>query len=122
MAELTAEQRRRVQQYLSLDTDNLVALIPTHLPAYQGAMFSPSGQTEVGWKEFNKLKSTLSQVLCVQWGLCHRIKSEQFKDAISLISAMADVIAVHSGFVPPFLASTIIFRMGVRQLCNCPES
>jgi len=122
MAELTDAQRRRVEQYLSLETDDLVSLIPPFLPDYQHSMFSPEGQEAAGWKEFNKLKDTLTHVLCVQWGLCHRIKSDQFKDAIDLISAMADVIAVHSGFVPPFLASTILFKMGVRQLCKCPES
>lgn len=121
MGELTEKQRRRVQQYLTLDTDDLVALIPPSLPEYKGTLFAPEGQVHAGWKEFEKLKSKLTTVLCVEWELCSKIKSEQYKDAVNLIAAMADVIAAHSGFVPPFLASTIIFKMGVRQLCKCPE-
>jgi hypothetical protein len=121
MGELTDAQRRRLEQYLSLDTGALVSLIPTYLPEYEGTAFAPPGQLEAGWKEFNKLKAVLIPILCVDWDLCKKIKSEQFKDAIDLISALADVVAAHSGFVPPFLASTIIVKMGVRQLCNCPE-
>jgi hypothetical protein len=121
MGEMTGAQRRRVEQYLSLDADALVSLIPPYLPEYASTSFAPEGQVEAGWQEFNKLKSILTPILCVNWGLCHKIKSEQYKDTVSLISAIADVVAVHSGFVPPFLASTIIVKMGVRHLCKCPE-
>ena len=120
MAEMTDAQRRRVEKYLSLDADALVSLIPPYLPDYQHTVFSPTLQREAGWLEFDKLRNILIPILCVNWGLCSKIKSEQFKDAISLISAIADVVAAHSGFVPPFLASTIIVKMGVRQLCKCP--
>jgi hypothetical protein len=121
MSEMTDAQRRRVAQYMSLDTDALVSLIPPYLPEYNYTVFSPDLQVRAGWLEFNKLKAILAPILCVQWDLCHKLKSEDYKDAISLISAIADVIAAHSGFVPPFLASTIIVKMGVRHLCNCPE-
>jgi len=121
MAEMTDAERHRVERYLALSPDDLVALIPPHLPEYKDAFFAPEGQVEAGWHAFNQLKSTLVPVLCVNWDLCKKIRSEQYKDTISLISAIADVVAAHSGFVPPFLASTIIVKMGVRHLCGCPE-
>jgi hypothetical protein len=121
MSEMTDAQRRRVAQYMSLDTDALVSLIPPYLPRYEGSLFAPVGQVRAGWEEFDKLKLILTPILCVDWDLCRKIKSKQYEDAVSLISAIADVIAAHSGFVPPFLASTIIVKMGVRRLCNCPE-
>jgi hypothetical protein len=121
MDEMTEAQRLRVEKYLSLDTNALVSLIPPYLEAYDRTAFSPELQEKAGWLEFEKLKAKLVPILCVQWDLCRKIKSEQFKDSITLIGAIADVIAAHSGFVPPFLASTIIFKMGVRQICNCPD-
>jgi hypothetical protein len=121
MSEIPDAERRRIERYLSLDTDALMSLIPPYLPEYERSVFSPSGQVETGHREFEKLKAVLVPVLCVQWDMCKKIKSEQYRDAVSLISAIADVVAAHSGFVPPFLASTIIVKMGVRYFCGCPE-
>ena len=121
MSEVTEKDRRRIERYMSLDMDDLVALIPTVHPDYKRNVFNTDGQVKAGWKEFDKIKTALIPILCVDWDMCTKIKSEQYKDAINLISAIADVIAAHSGFVPPFLASTIIVRMGVRHLCDCPK-
>jgi hypothetical protein len=118
---MTEADKRRIERYMLLDANDLVALIPSYLPEYRETLFAPEGQRNAGWREFDRLKSVVVPILCVDWNLCKKIKSEQYKDAISLISAIADIIAAHSGFVPPFLASTIIFKMGVRQLCKCPE-
>jgi hypothetical protein len=121
MAELTDAQRRRVEQYLSLDVDDLMSLIPPYLQGNEQYAYAPQGMVSAGWEHFEDLKSAITPLLCDKWSLCKKIKSAQYNDALTLINAMADVISVHSGFVPPFLISTIVFKMGVRQLCKCPE-
>jgi hypothetical protein len=118
---MTDAAKREIEEYLELDLDALYSLIPPFVPEHKGAVFMTQGQIEAGRTEFEKLVDNLRHVLCAEWGLCKRIKSDQYKDTIQLVSAMADTIAVHSGFVPPFLAASIIFKFGVRHFCGCPK-
>ena len=111
--------REEINDCLQLDEDALYSLIPPHLPEYRGAVFMTPGQIEAGKKEFEKRTVTLRERLCKEWNLCAKIKDPSVDDAVKLVVTIGDVIAIHTGGIPPFLVSSLLVKIGLRRFCNC---
>jgi hypothetical protein len=108
-----------IRDYLSLDEQDLYELIPGFLPEYEGTNFMTEGQRAAGKKAFEQRVNAIKKTLCHDWQLCSRLKDPNFDDTVKLVVMVGDVIAACSGGIPPFLAASIIAKIGIRNFCNC---
>ena len=116
---LTDSEREEISDYLSLNEDLLYSLIPPFLPEYRGTLFMTEGQIVAGKQAFEERKPMLRTTLCDEWKLCEKMRDPSFEDTVRLISTIGDVIALHTGGIPPFLVGSLLIKIGVRKFCNC---
>jgi hypothetical protein len=116
-----AALRSKIADYLQLDETDLFSVVGVYAAA-PGTCFSPQGQIETGKTAFEKLRASLKSKLCDEWDLCSKLKEDRYNDPINLIAAIGDAIAGLTIGVPPLVISTLIFKMGIRQLCEAPAT
>lgn len=117
--EFTPGERERAEKFLLLDEDQLYSLIPPYLDEYQGTSFAPEGQREAGRTWFAAVRGRLEHKLCEEWQMCKMLGDANFQDATNLVLVIGDAVTTVTTGVPPFLVSSIIVRMGVRNFCGC---
>ena len=113
---LTEPERQEIEEYLSLDEDLLYSLIP---PFVSTDAYSPVGQVEDGKREFERIKPSLYEAVCVNWNCCSKIDDPALQDNINLVVALADTIASPTIGIPPFIIATILVKIGLRRFCKC---
>lgn len=117
--EIDETLREEIEQYLMLDEELLYSLIPPYIPSYQNTLFAPSGQTEAGIREFQKLLPPISLKICQEWELCQKIDEPVFADNVNLVMAVADVISPLVIGFPPFLIASLLVKIGLMAFCKC---
>jgi hypothetical protein len=120
VAEISPEERRRIQRYLQLDEENLYPLLLKYSDEYKDKIASPLWQEEWGRKVFERLEGGLRQVLCVEWDMCERLNDQNVKDGTNLVVVIGDVIAAKVAGFPPFLIASLLVKIGLRRFCACP--
>lgn len=115
--EPTAQQD--IRDYLQLDERTLYGLIPPYLPEYSGTVFMSEGQEDAGKRAFEDRLPSIRAELCDEWKLCARMKDPSFDDSVKLVVMIGDVIAASAGGIPPFLAASLLVKIGLRKVCDC---
>jgi hypothetical protein len=120
--ELHPSVREEISDYMQLDIDALYGLIPPFLPEYSGTLFSNEGQEGAGKKAFEARLPRFKEKLCTEWKLCEKMKDPNFEDGVKLAVIIGDVIAATTGGIPPFLAASLLIKIGLRRVCECKPS
>jgi hypothetical protein len=116
---LDPSAKQDIMDYLQLDESALYGLIPPHLSEYSGTMFMNEGQEKAGQKAFEDRLPPIRAKLCDEWKLCARMKDPSFDDGVKLVVMIGDVIATCAGGIPPFLAASLLVKIGLRRVCEC---
>lgn len=114
--------RQDISDYLQLDEQALYGLIPPHLPEYAGTAFMNDGQERAGREAFEARVAPIRSKLCDEWKLCARMKDPSFDDGVKMVVMIGDVIAACTGGIPPFLAASLLLKIGLRKFCSCTPS
>ena len=85
----------------------------------EGVQFSDEFLKKEGSSWLSRHKEKIKEEICVNWGFCEKMKSDRFKDNVTLIASIGDIIAgIYIG-VPPFIVSTQLLKSGLSKLCSC---
>ncbi|MEM8610647.1 MAG: hypothetical protein AAGF93_01420 [Cyanobacteria bacterium P01_H01_bin.105] len=124
---ITQSELDEIEQFLTLDEEDLYGLIPVYLRDYtlERAFHSPSlddsSETEKGKKIFQSVRDPIHEKLCQDWNLCEKIDDPNLGDQMNLVVTLADIISPMVIGLPPFLISSILIKMGLRKFCNCSQ-
>jgi hypothetical protein len=121
MKAITESDKLYINDLLLLEADDLYSLIPPLLVEYASTAFSSEGQKKAGIHEFEKRRSAIQQALCVDWNGCEKLLNRSADDKVMLIASIADAISASTIGLPPFIIATLIFKLGIRQFCNCDK-
>jgi len=113
------DARSLAERYLAMTEEDLFSLIPSHLPEYRETRFSPSGQVAAGRSFYERQLPTLHQHVCVRWKYCERRHDPDLKDTVTLVAAVADVIAASIGSAPPFVIAALLVKKSLNLVCGC---
>jgi hypothetical protein len=117
--ELTAEDRAKIEELLSLPADGLFSILPAYSPEYEHTSFAPEGQLKAGRQIFERLRARLHQLVCIEWDYCEKRRSDKYQDPVVLVASVADVISASLTGVPPFVVSTLLVKIGLSRFCEC---
>jgi hypothetical protein len=119
--EISTKEREQLAEYLSLDENVLYSLLPPYLAEYKQTYFTFKGQIDAGKKAFAKIRDDLHVKICEEWKLCDKIDDPMLQDQVNLAIVIADTIMTIKTGIPPFIISTILVKIGLRDFCNCPR-
>ena len=77
-----------------------------------------------GKRVFKLAERRIYKKVCVEWKCCERIKSDRFKDELTLVAAIADVtknVLVRDMPIPSTVVACILIKQGLSRFCKCQE-
>jgi len=116
---INEQDRRKIEQLLSLDVDGLMSLLPAYDLKYELARFAPEGQLRAGREIYKRLKKQLYRQVCIEWQYCKKKNSDKYLDPVVLVAAIADVLSSLTVGIPPFVIATLLFKIGLSNFCHC---
>ena len=119
MARAEAEH---IQKYLAMTVDQLYsALWIEHQVGFRDEqrLESLSNVVARGKELFQSFEAKLRKAICEDWNYCEKMKKEQFKDATTLATAIADLISGLFLGVSPFTIAAILTKIGLDRFCEC---
>ncbi|MEO1030578.1 MAG: hypothetical protein AAFX55_04200 [Bacteroidota bacterium] len=120
MRNLTKTEIEEIEYYMSLPPDSLLIFIgQTVVEQHEGVQFSDEYLKNEGDSWLSKYKKRIKSEICVKWDFCEKLKSETYKDNVTLIASIGDVIAGILIGVPPFVVSTLLVKSSLTKLCGC---
>jgi len=118
MDNISKKERDKINRYLTLDVDELYAMIPPFLPEYKTTLFAPPGMILAGKKYYEEIYVSLRKVICEDFNWPEKRKNPKFNDNIELIATISDAITAYIGGMPSFIIATIIVKMKLDDLCK----
>ncbi|MDJ0646887.1 MAG: hypothetical protein QNJ57_12970 [Flavobacteriaceae bacterium] len=117
----TKTEIEEIKYYMSLPLDSLLIFIgQAVVEQHEGVQFSDEHLKNEGNSWFLKYKKRIKSEICVKWDFCEKLKSETYKDNVTLIASIGDIIAGIFIGVPPFVVSTLLVKSGLTKFCACP--
>lgn len=115
--------KENIQDLLNKSDIELNALVVDYLPEHKNEMFSPETKATLGKRWFDTNLAKIKKVVCIEWNGVEKLDDPALSDRITLIAAMSDVIAeAMAGLpVPSVILAVLVFRVGIRHLCQSDD-
>ena len=121
MAELTQEEKTEVEYWLSLENEALQVEIGRTLLRAEGVQHSPQAAIAATLEWVEEKKDLFRSKICDEWDFCEKRKDEKYKDRVTFVAAITDVISASLTGVPPFAIGTLLIKMGLERICECSD-
>ena len=113
-------ETEEIKFYLTLPMDSLLISIgQSVVQQKEGIQFSDGFLKGEGGTWMSRNMAKIKYEICVKWNFCEKIKSDGFKDNVTLITSIGDIIAGALTGVPPFVVATLLLKSGLTKLCSC---
>ena len=119
MRKPTPSERAQVEYYLNLDIDDLHVEIGRAVSDRDGVQYAPGTAIAKCREWIESYGPQIQQLICVEWEYCKKRSDKRLKDRVTLIVSIADLIIALGGGIPVLSIATLLFRMGLDDLCGC---
>lgn len=117
---ISEKEKIIIKSYLDSTDEEIIRSISRMLITQYNTDYAAVDDEEIKnvWERYIKEKVNLiKQKICIDWNYKEKIKEEKFRDDITLVASIADVIAGVIGILPPVMIAALLVKKGLDKLC-----